>query len=219
MPPSISRGAASAGSAGAVRRKYRSAGRRPLRGHGAARGAVAGACGAALGDAGARVAGSAVGRGPAAVLLATAEVSGGPGLGAAARPSLSPSPDALSRRPEDEALLRALCGRRGAGKEAAAACFYRQAGNARFHRGDFAAAAALYSKVGRAALSLPPSRPGPALTAVPLPAGRVARGARWPRAAPVLRQPLGRALPSAAPTGEPAAGCAGGADGCVFPLP
>ncbi|KYO17151.1 SET and MYND domain-containing protein 4 [Alligator mississippiensis] len=49
-------------------------------------------------------------------------------------------------RPEDEALLRALCGRRGAGKEAAAACFYRQAGNARFRRGDFAAAAALYSK-------------------------------------------------------------------------
>ncbi|XP_019366830.1 PREDICTED: SET and MYND domain-containing protein 4 isoform X1 [Gavialis gangeticus] len=49
-------------------------------------------------------------------------------------------------RPEDEALLRTLCGRRGAGKEAAAARFYRLAGNARFRRGDFVAAAALYSK-------------------------------------------------------------------------
>lgn len=55
----------------------------------------------------------------------------------------------MSRRPEAEAAaLRRLCRRARAGKEPAAARFYREEGNRLFGRRHYGAAVRLYSQVG-----------------------------------------------------------------------
>lgn len=55
----------------------------------------------------------------------------------------------MSRRPDAEVVaLRRLCRRAPAGKEPAAARFYREEGNRLFGRRQYGAAVRLYSQVG-----------------------------------------------------------------------
>lgn len=56
----------------------------------------------------------------------------------------------MSRRPEAAAVLRRLCRRVPAGKEPAAARFYREEGNRLFGRRHYGTAVRLYSQVGEA---------------------------------------------------------------------
>lgn len=142
---------------------------------GAAGGGVAAVRRPVLGRAGAGAAG-AVGGGVAARHVAPGlrppPVSDGAGVersGAGRCAELTP----VSRRPEAAAVLRRLCRRAPAGKEPAAARFYREEGNRLFGRRHYGTAVRLYSQVGEAG-----GRPGASVGGL---LGKGRRGSRSPR--------------------------------------